>query len=160
MTGSRLVLKYLQDHETFTRPRHSAGNADPATFLAQDKVFDWVRANDEVVQLDPSDFHGGRIYRPGPNGGNMHVDIQAKQPVTVAMVAEQQWHAAVEHDLGGRLDFRCMREHVVSTTYTCELPPSQPMVLVMRDERSQGRRSRSGRRPEGRNGHETVAFSQ
>ena len=78
----------------------------PLLSLAQDKVFDWVRANDEVVQLDPSDFHGGRVYRPGPNGGNMHVDIQAKQPVTVAMVAEQQWHTAVEHDLGGRLDYR------------------------------------------------------
>jgi hypothetical protein len=103
--------------------------------LAQDKVFDWVRANDEVIRLDPSDFRGGRIYHPGPNGGNMHVDIQANHPVTVAMVAEQQWNAVVGHDLGGRLDFRCLREHIVSTTYSCELQPSQPMVLVMRDER-------------------------
>jgi hypothetical protein len=106
----------------------------PACF-AQEKVFDWVRANDEVVQLDPSDFRGGRVYHPGPNGGNMHVDIQAKHPVTVAMVAEQQWNAVAGHDLGGRLDFHCLREHIVSTIYTCELPPSQPMVLVMRDER-------------------------
>lgn len=106
----------------------------PACF-GQDKVFDWVRASDEVVRLDPSDFRGGRVYHPGHSGGNMHVDIQANRPVTVAMVTEQQWNAVVGHDLGGRLDFRCLREHIVSTTFSCELPPSQPMVLVMRDER-------------------------
>jgi hypothetical protein len=106
----------------------------PACF-GQDKIFDWVRANDEVVQLDPSDFRGARVYHPGPSGGNMHVDIQAKHPLTVAMVTQQQWNAVVGHDLGGRLDFHCLREHIVSTTFSCELPPSQPMVLVMRDER-------------------------
>jgi len=103
--------------------------------VAQDKVFDWVRASDEVIPLDPSDFRGGRVYHPGPSGGNMHVDIQARHAVTVAMVTEQQWNAVVQHDLGGRLDFRCLREHIVSTTYACELLPSQPMVLVIRDER-------------------------
>lgn len=107
--------------------------------FGQDKVFDWVRASDETVQLDPSDFHGGRVYRPGPNGGNMHVDIQAKQPITIAMVSAQDWNAVSQYPLGERrLDFRCLREHVASTTYTCALPPSQPMVLVIRDERNTG----------------------
>ena len=53
--------------------------------LAQDKVFDWVRASDEVSQLDPADYHAGRVYRPGADGGGMRVDIQAKRPVTIAM---------------------------------------------------------------------------
>ncbi|HLH05772.1 MAG TPA: hypothetical protein VKW78_00895 [Terriglobales bacterium] len=105
--------------------------------FAQDKVFDWVRASDETVRLDPSDFHGGRVYRPGPNGGNMHVDIQAKQPVTVAMVAADEWNSAMQHERSNHdLNFRCLREHVVSTTYTCALPPARPMVLVIRDERN------------------------
>ena len=39
------------------------------------KTFGWVRANDEVVQLDPAAFQADRVYRPGPQGGNMHVII-------------------------------------------------------------------------------------
>ena len=105
----------------------------PACF-AQDKVFDWVHASNEVIPLDPSDFRGGRVYHPGPNGGNMHVDIQAGHPVTVAMVAEEQWNV-FGHERGGKLDFHCLREHIVSTIYSCELPPSQAMVIVFRDER-------------------------
>ena len=31
--------------------------------LAQQKTFDWVRASDETAQLDPADYHTGRIYR-------------------------------------------------------------------------------------------------
>lgn len=104
--------------------------------LAQDKVFDWVHASDEAVELDPADVHAGRTYRPGPNGGNMHVDIRAKHPVTVSLVPADEWYAAARHDGGGQLDFRCTREHIISTTYTCSLLPSRPMVLVIRDERT------------------------
>jgi hypothetical protein len=32
-----------------------------------------------------------------------------------------------------------VREHVVSTTYLCELPPGRPMVLLIRDERTKNR---------------------
>ena len=39
------------------------------------QTYNWVRANDETVQLDPADYHTGRVYRPGPNGGNIHVGI-------------------------------------------------------------------------------------
>src|SRR6266403_765750 len=42
-----------------------------------ERTFDWVRASDEIVQLDPTDFHAGRVYRPGPDGGNIHVIIHA-----------------------------------------------------------------------------------
>jgi len=30
----------------------------------QQRTFDWVRASDEIVQLDPMEFHAGRVYRP------------------------------------------------------------------------------------------------
>ena len=51
----------------------------------QQRSFDWVRASDEIVQLDPMEFHAGRVYRPGPDGGNMYVIVSARQPVTLAM---------------------------------------------------------------------------
>src|SRR5215475_5467642 len=54
-----------------------------ATAAAQDKIFDWIRASDENAQLDPMDYHVGRVYRPAPGGGNMHIDIRSKLPVTV-----------------------------------------------------------------------------
>jgi hypothetical protein len=104
------------------------------------KTYDWVRASDEIVQLDPADYHTGRVYRPGPDGGNMHVIIQAKQPVTLAMTWAEDWNAAQMHpETWGNLEYRCMREHVTSTTYECHLPPGRSMVLVMHDERTPDR---------------------
>jgi hypothetical protein len=104
--------------------------------LAQDKVFDWVRASDEVSQLDPADYHAGRVYRPGPDGGGMHVDIQAKRPVTIAMAFASDWNAWTQHpEAQTDLELRCVREHVTSTTYECHRPPNRPMVLLIRDER-------------------------
>lgn len=102
---------------------------------AQDRQFDWVAANTEAVRLDPGYYHAGHVYRPGSSGGNMHVDIAADKPVTVALAPEDQWNNAVQHGERMReINFLCMQEHVVKTTYTCNIPP-QAMVLVIRDER-------------------------
>ena len=94
--------------------------------------FDWVRASDELVQLDPMEFHAGRVYRPGPDGGNMHVIIHARQPVTLAMTWAREWNDAQLHPetLGG-LEYRCVREHVVDTTYECHLPPGRTSICSM-----------------------------
>src|SRR5256886_13432693 len=111
-----------------------------ASCWAQDKVFDWVRASDEFAQLYPADYHAGRVYRAGDDGGNMHVNIEAKQPVTIALAFSKEWNEAQEHpETISDLEFRCMREHVVNTTYECHLPPNRPMVLLVRDERTQDR---------------------
>ncbi|MBZ5656481.1 MAG: hypothetical protein LAO56_14525 [Acidobacteriia bacterium] len=104
------------------------------------RTFDWVRASDETVQLDPSDFHSGRVYRPGAQGGNMHVLIHAKRPVTLAMAWANEWNDALLHpETRGNLEYRCLREHVVDTTYECHLPSDRPMVLVIHDERTPDR---------------------
>src|SRR6476660_8212009 len=68
-----------------------------ASAAAQNKVFDWIRASDESSQLDPMDYHVGRVYRPAPDGGNMHIDIQSKLPVTVMLAPNDQWEAATQH---------------------------------------------------------------
>ncbi|HWX93447.1 MAG TPA: hypothetical protein VNY29_12525 [Terriglobales bacterium] len=101
------------------------------------RTFDWVRASVESVQLDPADYHTARVYRPGPDGGNMHVIIEANQPVTLAMTGAEEWTAAqARPETWGNLEYRCLREHVTSTTYECHLLPSRPMVLVIHDERT------------------------
>lgn len=114
----------------------------PAVFLwgQPPRTFDWVRASDEFVQLDPSDFHAGRVYRPGSQGGNMHVLIHAKRPVTLAMAWAHEWNEALQHpEIFGNLEYRCVREHVLDTTYECHLPSDRPMVLVIHDERTADR---------------------
>ena len=110
----------------------------------QDKIFNWVPANDETVRLDPAFYHNGRTYHPGPQGGNMHVDIDAQQPVTVAMATANEWSRAIQHpESFGELSYTCVQQHIVKATYTCHLPP-QPMVLVVRDERpNEGRAVRA-----------------
>jgi hypothetical protein len=102
---------------------------------AQQKTFDWTRASDEVVQLDPADYHSGRVYRPGPGGGNMHIDIQAKQPVTIAMAFADDWNNALQHPdpaTLSNLTYRCMREHVTTTLTNAIFRPNVPWCLLFR----------------------------
>ena len=109
--------------------------AFPGQSFGQDKVFDWRPANDESVRLDPANYHTGRTYHPGSNGGNMHVDIRAEEPVAVFLVRGGEWTDALQHPAEiGRLQRLCLQQHVVETTYVCDLPP-EPMTLVIEDER-------------------------
>ena len=112
------------------------GVAAPIFAQDQGKVFDWQPANDESVRMDPANYHTGRTYRPGPQGGNIHVDIDAQRPVTIGLAAADDWNAALQRpELIGSLNYLCLREHVFKTTYLCDLP-AQPMTLIIRDERN------------------------
>jgi hypothetical protein len=108
--------------------------------FAAPRTFDWVPASDENAQLDPADFHAGRVYTPSADGGNIHVGIQATQPVTIAMTTAQSWADAKEHPGAiANLSLACIREHVVSTIYECHLGPNTQMVLLVRDDRTPNR---------------------
>jgi hypothetical protein len=103
---------------------------------AQEKAFDWRPANLESVRLAAGDTFSGRVYRPAPDGGNIHVGIEARQPVTVAMTWADDWNRATQDpERMYELDFLCVREHVVNTIYECHLPSARPMILLVRDER-------------------------
>jgi hypothetical protein len=113
-----------------------------ALSAAQDRVFNWTPANDESLQMDPADYHTGRVYHPAPGGGNIHVGIEARQPVTIAMTWADEWNNAQQHpEALPNLTFQCVQEHVVSTIYECHLPSDRPMVLTLRDERAANRRA-------------------
>lgn len=107
------------------------------TAQGPEKTYDWQRASDEIVQLDLADYHAGRVYRPASGGGNMHINIDARLPVTVMMAVAADWDAAINHpETLVQLEYHCVREHVVKTVYECHLPDGRPMVLVLRDERA------------------------
>jgi hypothetical protein len=103
--------------------------------FGQQRVFNWQPANDESVRLDPANYHSARTYHPGPNGGNMHVDIKAQKPVTIFMTDADAWSAALQHpeQIAGIRQV-CPRDHITELTYTCELP-AEAMTLVIQDER-------------------------
>jgi len=102
----------------------------------QESTFDWLPSNDESPRLDPADYHTGRVFKPGEQAGNVHVDIDAQEPVTVEMAPAEEWSEAVRHpELLPRVTFRCVREHVTKTTYICDVAAGHPMTLVLRDER-------------------------
>ncbi|HMF92287.1 MAG TPA: hypothetical protein VKL40_16700 [Candidatus Angelobacter sp.] len=104
--------------------------------FAQQKVFQWQPANDESVRLDPANYHAGRVYHPGPDGGGMHIDVQSALPVTIAMARSSDWSQAMQrHELLADIPYFCRQEHVVKATYTCQLPPAA-MVLIIHDERN------------------------
>ena len=106
------------------------------SFGQQQRVFNWLPANDESVRLAPANYHTARTYRPNAPGQNNHVDIKAQQPVTIFMTPAEDWNQALQHpEAIANLRQICLREHVVETTYVCELPV-EPMTLVIRDERN------------------------
>jgi hypothetical protein len=110
-----------------------------ATVNAQNndnRVFDWTPANSETVPMEPASLHAGRIYHPAAGGGNMHVNIESRYPVTVAMTWADQWNAAMQNpNAPVDFDFLCVREHVTSTIYECHLPSERPMIITFHDER-------------------------
>jgi len=111
------------------------GASAQASF-AQQKVFNWLPANDESVRLDPANYHTGRTYHPGPNGGNIHVDIKAEKPITIFLTDAEDWNQALQYPAAiVNLHRLCLREHVMETTYVCDLPPAA-LTLVIRDERN------------------------
>jgi hypothetical protein len=104
--------------------------------LAQQRVFNWLPANDENVRLDPANYHTARTYRPNAPGASNHVDIKAEKPVTIFMTPAEDWNQALQHpETIVNLRQVCLREHVVETTYVCEMPV-EPMTLIIRDERN------------------------
>ncbi len=104
--------------------------------FGQQRVFNWLPANDESVRLDPANYHTGRTYHPGANGGNNHVDIKAEKPVTIFMTPAEDWNQALQHpEAIVQLRQVCLREHVVETTYVCDMP-AEPLTLIIRDERN------------------------
>jgi hypothetical protein len=110
------------------------------TRCAQESTFDWLAANDESARLDPANYHTGRVFRPGDQAGNVHVDIEAQEPVTVEMAPAEEWSEAIRHpELLPRVTFRCVREHVTKATYVCDVAPGRPMTLILRDERNSDR---------------------
>ncbi len=114
----------------------SAACVFSSPLFGQQRVFNWLPANDESVRLDPANYHSGRSYHPGPEGGNLHVDIKSQLPVTIFMANANEWTAALQHPeqiVGVRQV--CPRDHIVDTTYTCFIP-GEAMTLVIQDERT------------------------
>ena len=58
--------------------------------------FYWTAADSETIPLEPASLHAGRIYHPAVGGGDMHVQIDSRYPVTVAMAWADEWNAAMQ----------------------------------------------------------------
>jgi hypothetical protein len=108
----------------------------PTTSAQDNRVFDWTLANAETIPMEPASMHAGRTYRPAAGGGNLHVAIDSRYPVTVAMTWADEWNAAMQNpNAPVNFEFLCVKEHVTSTTYECQLPSERPMIITFHDER-------------------------
>jgi|SRR5215469_1494380 len=106
-----------------------------ASSRAQNGVF-WTPADSETIPMEPASLHGGRVYHPAAGGGDMHVAIEARYPVTVAMTWADEWNNAAQlPDAPANLELLCIKEHVTNMIYECHLPSERPMILIVHDER-------------------------
>lgn len=121
----------------------------------QPKLFSWVASDTETVRLDPANYYTSRTYNPAPQGSNMQVTIEAQYPVTIAMVDPSAWTDATERPTANRnlnnINYLCVQQHTVRTTYTCHLPGFWPQVLVIRDEREARHEDHDHDRGDGKN---------
>ena len=95
----------------------------------------WIAANGETILLEPASLHAGRVYYPAVGGGDIHVQIDSRYPVTVAMAWADEWNAAMQPGAPANFSFLCVKEHVTRATYECHLPSERPMAITFRDER-------------------------
>ena len=66
----------------------------------------------------------------------MHIAIEARYPVTVAMAWADEWNNAAQHpDAPVNFELLCIKEHVTNMIYECHLPSDRPMILTFHDER-------------------------
>jgi hypothetical protein len=104
----------------------------------QQKTYNWIPGNDETVRLDPGYYYIDSAYQPAPGTRSVHVDIDAQQPVTLAMVTAREWDEATGHpEIMGSMNLLCVQQHVMQATYTCDLPWGVPTRLLVRDERGE-----------------------
>jgi hypothetical protein len=104
----------------------------------QQKTYNWIPGNDETVRLDPGYYYIGSAYQPASGTRSVHVDIDAQQPVTLAMVTVREWDDANAHpETMGSMNLLCVQHHVMQATYTCDLPWGVPMRLLVHDERGE-----------------------
>lgn len=101
---------------------------------AQNQIY-WSAADSATIPLEPASLHAGRVYHPAVGGGDMHVQIDARYPVTVAMAWADEWDAAMQPGSRPNFSFLCVKEHVTSSIYECHLPSERPMIITFRDER-------------------------
>jgi hypothetical protein len=105
----------------------------------QPKLFNWVASNNESVRLDPTNYYASHTFSPGSQGGNMQVDIEARYPVTIAMVDSSTWTQATQQPNAARnlsnITYNCVQQHAVRTTYTCRMGGFWSQTLVIWDER-------------------------
>jgi hypothetical protein len=112
------------------------GAAAAAPAFGQGRVFDWVPANDESLRMDPANYHTGKTYTIGGQGGTIHVGIESQKPVTIAMTSAADWNQALQRpELIGNLRYICVQEHVVKAIYACDVP-ADPVTLIVHDERN------------------------
>ena len=106
-----------------------------ANSYAQNQII-WVPANGETILLGPAGLRAGRVYYPAVGGGGMHVQIESRYPVTVAMTWADEWNSAMQRPGAfAHLSFLCVKGHVTSAIYECHLPSDRPMIITFRDER-------------------------
>jgi hypothetical protein len=102
---------------------------------AQNPVFYWTAAESETILLEPASLHAGRVYHPAVAGGDMHVQIDSRYPVTVGMAWADEWNASMHPGAPANFSFLCVKEHVINAIYECHLPSERPMIITFRDER-------------------------
>jgi hypothetical protein len=68
-----------------------------------------------------------------------HFDLEARWPVTIAVVPTRDWYDAIAGQFGKNLDninYFCLQQHVVKTLFTCKIDyANTSLFMVIMDER-------------------------
>jgi hypothetical protein len=105
---------------------------------AQQKTYDWLPQNTDSFRIGPGYHSGVAVYNPhGWEAIHVRLDITAREPVSVGVVALDDWNNAIRNpEQLERLNYACLMEGVTRIAYNCNFYASYTSrVVVVRDSR-------------------------
>lgn len=133
-----------------------------ASAYAQQKQYGWVADNSNTFRMMPGAYNGIAVFNPhGWEAIHIRLDIDARQPVMIGVVALDDWNKAVQNrELLHNLNYACPMQGVTRLNFSCDFYASYTSrVVVVRDMRHwehHEHRDRDGRR-DGDDDHPMVS---
>ncbi|HKW76142.1 MAG TPA: hypothetical protein VJN64_11505 [Terriglobales bacterium] len=125
----------------------AAAFACALTARAQQKTYGWIPQGSDSYRMVSGAYNGVAVFNTqGYQALHIRLDIDAREPVGIGVVALDDWNNAVHNpELLHKLNYACLTEGVTRLNFSCDFFPSYTSrVVVVRDLRRVDRPSVAG----------------
>jgi hypothetical protein len=98
--------------------------------FASAKEMGWIATGRQNYRLEPGRWQAAGNY--GPGALHLNIGVRASSGINLGLVRAEDW----EH--GRKAPMQCQAHGLVNSTFTCDFEATEPMVLVIQDQRLPG----------------------